>query len=67
MFVPRSSKTTPWRAPSEFAQSHCMKSEAGWTRRSKHGAYLVLCLLDRDPVLPEMAACDRFERKEEPA
>ena len=67
MFVPKTTTRTPWRAPSEFAQSHCMNCAAGWTRRSKNGSYLIVCLLDRDPVLPEMASCDRFERKEEPA
>jgi hypothetical protein len=66
MFVPKPTKSTPWRTPSEFAQANCMKCAAGWTRRSKQGTYLVVCLLDRDPVLPDMTACDRFERREEP-
>lgn len=65
MFVPRPRKQTPWREPSAFAHSHCMKCEAGWTRRSKDGTYLVVCLLDRDPVLPETVSCDRFESREQ--
>ena len=64
MFIPRSSKPTPWRQPSPFAESHCMTCAAGWVRRNKSGGYLVVCLLDRDPVLPEMIQCDRFEARE---
>ncbi len=66
MFVPKSTKQTQWRTPTAFTESHCMKCAAGWTRRSKNGSYLVVCLLDRDPVLAETASCDRYEPKEEP-
>lgn len=64
MFIPKSGKATPWRAPSAFAESHCMKCEAGWVRRNKSGACLVICLLDRDPVLADMVQCDRFDPRE---
>ncbi len=64
MFIPKASKATPWRAPSAFTESHCMKCEAGWVRRNKGGNYLIVCLLDRDPVLPETIHCDRFDPRE---
>lgn len=66
MFAMRPTKQSPWRTPSAFAESHCMKCAAGWTRRSKNGSYLVVCLLDRDPVLAETVSCDRYEPKDEP-
>ena len=66
MFVPKHTKASPWRDPSTFVAEKCMKCAAGWTRRGKSGTYLVVCLLDRDPVLPETVHCDRFEAREEP-
>jgi hypothetical protein len=55
-----------WRAePTDFATTHCMKCEAGWTRKGPDGAIVVVCLLDREPVLPSMTDCDRFQRREE--
>jgi hypothetical protein len=55
-----------WQAePTDFATTHCMKCEYGWTRRGADGAKIVVCLLDREPVLPSMTDCDRFEPKEE--
>lgn len=56
-----------WRKPSAFAESHCMTCAAGWTRAGKGGGGLrIVCLLDREPVLPDMIGCDRYEPKEEP-
>jgi hypothetical protein len=55
-----------WRAePTNFATTHCMNCEAGWTRKGPDGAKVVVCLLDREPVLPSMTDCDRFEPKAE--
>lgn len=46
---------------SGFAATHCMICEAGWTRRSADGGVVVICLLDREKVWPQMIACDRYE------
>ncbi len=56
-----------WRKAEGFAASHCRNCAAGWTRTGKDGGQLTICLLDREPVLSEMTACDRFEPKQEPA
>ena len=53
-----------WTTPTGFAATHCRNCAMGWTRSGKEGA-LTMCLLDREPVLSEMTACDRFEKKEE--
>lgn len=55
-----------WRTPAGFAASHCMNCKAGWTRTGPSGGMLTVCLLDREPVLAEMANCDRFESRQEP-
>lgn len=61
-------KKAPARAlpdTSSFAMTHCVTCAAGWTRRSQDGL-LVVCLLDRERVWPDMVDCDRFEpRKDE--
>ena len=37
-----------WQGPStDFATTHCMQCEAGWTR-SGQGASVIICLLDRE-------------------
>jgi hypothetical protein len=36
----------------------------GWTRTGTEGGVLTLCLLDRERVLENMVACDRYEPKE---
>ena len=56
-----------WRKPSAFATSHCANCAAGWTRTGKDGGQLIVCLLDREPVLPDMTGCNRYEPKEEQA
>ena len=54
-----------WNAPpTDFAETHCMKCAAGWTRSGKEGARIVVCLLDRELVLPALTSCDRFELRE---
>ena len=53
-----------WRKPSAFAERHCMKCAAGWTRTGKDGGLLIVCLLDREPVLADMVGCDHYEPKE---
>lgn len=55
-----------WRKPSAFAENHCMNCAAGWTRTGKDGGLLIVCLLDREPVLPDMVGCDHYEPKEGP-
>lgn len=59
--------TAPERGPtrtSSFAMTHCATCAAGWTRRGKDGGVIVVCLLDREPVWPEMEDCDRYEQRE---
>src|SRR5215470_6269781 len=38
-----------------------MRCEAGWTRSLANGTKTIICLLDREPVLTNMARCDRYE------
>ena len=52
-----------WQTPTGYAATHCMNCEAGWVRAGKEGA-VVMCLLDREPVLADMTSCNRFEPKE---
>ncbi len=55
-----------WQAePTDYANTHCMKCAAGWTRRGTDGITVILCLLDREPVFATMTDCDRFLSKEE--
>ena len=49
------------RTTSNFLRTHCQTCAAGWTRRTHKGPKLVVCLLDRQPVIPEIADCDRYE------
>ena len=54
-----------WKAePTEFAATHCMQCQAGWTR-SGADAKVIVCLLDREAVFPNMTSCDRFEPREQ--
>ena len=53
-----------WGNSSPFAVTHCQNCAAGWTRKGTEGGTLTVCLLDREPVLADMIACDRFEPKE---
>ncbi len=50
---------------SEFARTHCMRCAAGWTRSREDGTKIIVCLLDREPVLPTMTNCDRYELRDE--
>ena len=54
-----------WRTLTVYAASQCRKCEAGWTRTSPSGEVIIVCLLDREPVLADMANCDRYEAKED--
>ncbi|MBF0562781.1 MAG: hypothetical protein HQL37_12345 [Alphaproteobacteria bacterium] len=55
------------RPLSPYVMTHCTTCLAGWTRKDQSGQVAIVCLLDREPVWPEMAACDRFESKGETA
>jgi hypothetical protein len=55
-----------WSTPKGYAASHCMNCKAGWTRTATIGGSLTVCLLDREPVLAEMANCDRYQARSEP-
>jgi len=52
---------------SAFIATHCMTCAAGWTRTGRNGGVVVVCLLDRERVWPEMIDCDRYEAAEERA
>lgn len=52
---------------SGFAMTHCAICAAGWTRRGRDGGVIIVCLLDREPVWPDMEDCDRYERREDSA
>lgn len=52
---------------SGFAMTHCAICAAGWTRRGRDGGVIVVCLLDRETVWPDMEDCDRYERREDSA
>ncbi len=53
-----------WQAdPTNFATARCMQCQAGWTRQGDNGAMVVVCLLDREPVITTMTACDRYEMR----
>lgn len=51
---------------SPYVVTRCTTCEAGWTRKDGDGKMVVVCLLDREPVWPEMVACDRFTPRSEP-
>lgn len=55
-----------WRTPKGYAASHCMNCKAGWVRTGPENALLIVCLLDREPVLADMTNCNRFEAIETP-
>jgi len=49
---------------SPFIATHCMTCAAGWTRHGQNGGVVVVCLLDRARVWPDMLDCDRYEPRE---
>ena len=54
-----------WQSkPTDFALTHCMRCQAGWTRLGENGAKIIVCLLDREPVLTTMTDCDRYEPRD---
>ena len=50
---------------SPYVVTHCTTCQAGWTRKDEDGKMVIVCLLDREPVWTNMAACDRFEPRDE--
>lgn len=63
--MPHKAHPLAWEAePTDFATTHCMKCEAGWTR-SGTDAKVVVCILDREQVFPNMISCDRFEPRKQ--
>ena len=50
---------------SNYVVTHCMTCAAGWTRTGEKGEVAIFCLLNREPVWPQLAHCDRFEAREE--
>lgn len=49
---------------SAFITTHCTTCAAGWTRVRPDGEAVIVCLLDREPVITDMADCDRYEPRE---
>ena len=49
---------------SSFAMTHCATCAAGWMRQGKDGGVIVVCLLDREPVWPDMTDCNRYELRQ---
>jgi hypothetical protein len=49
------------KALSHYVMTHCTTCLAGWTRKDESGRVVIVCLLDREPVWPEMTSCSRFE------
>jgi len=50
---------------SDYVKTHCTTCAAGWIRTGERGEVIYTCLLDREPVWPQMVNCDRYERREE--
>lgn len=44
-----------------FCAKHCVNCQAGWVRSTKLGATVVICLIDREPVLANITACNKFK------
>jgi len=49
---------------SPFAREKCSQCAAGWVRKVS-GRTLIYCIIDREPVPPEIEACNRWEGVEE--
>jgi hypothetical protein len=45
---------------SNYVMTHCMTCRAGWIRKNQSGGLAIVCLLNREPVWPEMAECSKF-------
>jgi hypothetical protein len=57
-------------AISDFVKTRCATCAAGWTRTGTDGLKVLkvhICLLDREPVWPQMTDCDRYEKREDSA
>ena len=47
-----------------FRETHCMKCQAGFVRTTSMGATVVMCLVDREPVLVNIASCNKYKPDE---
>jgi hypothetical protein len=52
-----------WPEPTAFMLSHCGHGALGLTLRLKNRQKARLCLLDGNPILPDITSCDRYSRK----
>jgi len=50
---------------SAYVKTHCATCAAGWTRTGEEGEKVYVCLLDREPVWPQMTNCDRYEQRDD--
>ena len=50
---------------SDYVRTHCGTCAAGWTRTGEKGQKTYICLLNREPVWPQMTDCDRYELRDD--
>ena len=50
---------------SDYVKTHCATCAAGWTRTGPKGEKTYVCLLNREPVWPQMVECDRYELRDD--
>jgi hypothetical protein len=51
-------------APSDYCATHCTKCQAGFVRTTTKGATVVMCLVDREQVLANIASCNKYKPNE---
>ena len=60
--MPHTQRHAP--APCDFRETHCMKCQGGFVRTTTKGATVMMCLVDREPVLANIASCNKFKPNE---
>jgi len=50
--------------PGSFPETHCMKCQGGFLQTMTDGQITLLCLVNRQPVPPKLARCNKFEEAE---
>ncbi len=57
-------KPQPSSTPTGFRKTHCMNCQGGLVRTTTKGATIVWCLVDREPILEDIASCNKFKQNE---
>lgn len=52
---------TPPPQPNGFSATHCMNCQAGFVRKTTKGTTVLMCLVDREPVLANIASCNKYK------